>query len=479
MRSNPISHVSDRERAAIRMIPFIVGCALFMQMLDATVVATAIPAMALALNTTPVSMNVAITSYLLALAVFVPVSGWAGERFGARRVFITAIVLFSVASMACALSQTLQQLVIARLFQGLAGAMMVPVGRIIMLQRTPKQDLLKAMSFLAMPALLGPIMGPPLGGFLVTYASWHWIFLINIPVGALGIYLTLKYIRADLPSHARRLDWIGFILSGVALAALVWGFESTGNADMSLTQTLALIGTGLTCGLLYIWHARHHPHPILDLGLLRIPSFAISVLGGNLCRFMVGGTPFLLAILLQVAFDMSAFAAGLITFTSAAGALVMKFIASRVIEAFGYKRVLMLNALVAGTLTALCALFQTTTPFWLMIIILAVGGVFRSLLFTAVNTLTYAELNPDQMSKASTFAAMAQQLGISLGVGCAALAMNLSMNARGANTLVQSDVAWGFITIGGFCALSFFSFLRLPANAAAQLQKPENGASKD
>ncbi|MGE4123928.1 MAG: DHA2 family efflux MFS transporter permease subunit [Pusillimonas sp.] len=479
MRSNPSPHLSDRERAAIRMIPFIVGCALFMQMLDATVVATAIPAMAQALSTTPVSMNVAITSYLLALAVFVPISGWAGERFGARRVFIIAIVLFSVASMACALSQTLQQLVIARLFQGMAGAMMVPVGRIIMLQRTPKQDLLKAMSFLAMPALLGPIMGPPLGGFLVTYASWHWIFLINIPVGGLGIYLTLKYIRADLPSHARPLDWAGFMLSGVALAALVWGFESTGNARASLTQTLTLIGTGLTCGLLYVWHAGRHPHPILDLSLLRIPSFAISVLGGNLCRFMVGGTPFLLAILLQVAFDMSAFAAGLITFTSAAGALVMKFIASRVIEAFGYKRVLMFNALIAGTLTALCALFQTTTPFWVMIIILAVGGVFRSLLFNAVNTLTYAELGQEQMSKASTFAAMAQQLGVSLGVGCAALAMNLSMNARGASSLVQADVAWGFITIGGFCALSFFSFLRLPANAAAQLQNRANSASKD
>lgn len=479
MRSDPTPHLSDREHAAIRMIPFIVGCALFMQMLDATVVATAIPAMAQALDTTPVSMNVAITSYLLALAVFVPVSGWAGERFGARRVFIIAIVLFSVASMACALSQTLQQLVIARLFQGLAGAMMVPVGRIIMLQRTPKQDLLKAMSFLAMPALLGPIMGPPLGGFLVTYTSWHWIFLINIPVGALGIYLTLKYIRADLPSHARPLDWAGFILSGVALAALVWGFESTGNARTSLPLTLALIGTGLTCGLLYIWHARRHPHPILDLGLLRIPSFAISVLGGNLCRFMVGGTPFLLAILLQVAFDMSAFAAGLITFTSAAGALVMKFIASRVIETFGYKRVLTFNALIAGTLTAMCALFQTTTPFWLMIMILAIGGVFRSLLFTAVNTLTYAELSAEQMSKASTFAAMAQQLGVSLGVGCAALAMNLSMNARGAGSLIQTDVAWGFITLGGFCALSFFSFLRLPANAAAQLQNRAANPSKD
>ena len=475
MRNDHPPSLSDRERAAIRIIPFIVGCALFMQMLDATVVATAIPAMAHDLDTTPVSMNVAITSYLLALAVFVPVSGWAGERFGARKVFIAAIALFSMASVVCALSQSLPQLVGARLLQGLAGAMMVPVGRIIMLQRTPKQDLLKAMSFLAMPALLGPVAGPPLGGFLVTYASWHWIFLINIPVGILGIFLTLKYIRPDMPVTTRRLDWAGFVLSGVALAALVWGFESTGNPTMSRFQTLGLLVTGITCGLLYLWHSKRHPHPILDLGLLKIPSFAMSVLGGNLCRFMVGGVPFLLAILLQVAFDMSAFAAGLITFTSAAGALGMKFIATRVIETFGYKRVLTVNALVSGIFVGLCALFQTTTPFWLMIVILAVGGIFRSLLFTAVNTLTYAELKPEQMSKASTFAAMAQQLGISLGVACAAWVMNLSMNAREAGNLTQTDVAWGFVAIGGFTALSFFSFVRLPANAAEQLQKKTVG----
>ncbi len=471
MSSNASPHLSERERAAVRMIPFIVGCALFMQMLDATVVATAIPVMAGALNTTPVKMNVAITSYLLALAVFVPISGWAAERFGARKVFITAIALFSVASVACALSEDLTQLVISRLFQGLAGAMMVPVGRIIMLQRTPKEDLLKAMSFLAMPALLGPIIGPPLGGFLVTYASWHWIFLINVPVGALGIYLILKYIRASLPSHAQPLDWLGFILSGVALAALVWGFESSGNSETSLTQTLVLIGTGLLCGLLYIWHAGRHPHPILDLSLLRIPSFAISVLGGNLCRFTVGATPFLLAILLQVAFDMSAFAAGLITFTGAAGALIMKFVATRVIEAFGYKQVLTINAVISGAFVALCALFEASTPFWVMIAILAVGGVFRSLQFTAVNTLTYAQLSAAQMSKASTFAAMAQQLGISLGVGCAALVMNLSMNARGDSALVQVDVAWGFVAIGAITAMSFFSFIRLPADAAQALQR--------
>ena len=453
------------------MIPFIVGCALFMQMLDATVVATAIPAMAAALQTTPVKMNVAITSYLLALAVFVPISGWAAERFGARKVFIVAILLFSAASVTCALSQSLPQLVIARLFQGLAGAMMVPVGRIIMLQRTPKEDLLKAMSFLAMPALLGPIIGPPLGGFLVTYASWHWIFLINVPVGALGIYLILKYIRPDLPAHTRPLDWLGFALSGIALATLVWGFESIGNADATRAQTLGLLATGTICGLLYMWHARHHPHPILDLSLLRIPSFAISVLGGNLCRFTVGATPFLLAILLQVAFDMSAFAAGLISFTGAAGALLMKFIATRVIENFGYKRVLTINALVSGGFTAACALFEASTPFWVMVAILAVGGVFRSLQFTAVNTLTYAQLTSAQMSKASTFAAMAQQLGISLGVGCAALIMNVSMNARGATTLAQDDVAWAFSAIGAITALSFFSFIRLPANAAEQLHQ--------
>lgn len=471
MRSSHNAPLPEHERSAIRMIPFIVGCALFMQMLDATVVATAIPAMAQTLNTTPVSMNVAITSYLLALAVFVPISGWAGERFGARRVFVAAIALFSISSMACALSQTLQHLVIARVIQGLGGAMMVPVGRIIMLQRTPKEDLLKAMSFLAMPALLGPIMGPPLGGFLVTYTSWHWIFLINLPAGVLGIYLTLKYIRADLPTHSRPLDWIGFLLSGIALAAFVWGFESIGNTATTAEETLGLIGIGALCGALYVWHSRRHPHPIIDLGLLRIPSFAMSVLGGNLCRFMVGGMPFLLAILLQVAFDMSAFAAGMITFTSAAGALLMKFIATRVIEAFGYKRVLTTNALISGALVTLCAFFQPTTPFWLMIVILAIGGIFRSLLFTAVNTLTYAELGPDQMSKASTFAAMAQQLGISLGVGCAALVMNISMNARGASSLVQTDVAWGFVAIGGASMLSFFSFIRLPANATAALQQ--------
>lgn len=451
------------------MIPFIVGCALFMQMLDSTVVATALPVMAQALNTTPVKMNVAITSYLLALAVFVPISGWAADRFGARRVFITAIAMFTLSSVACALAQNLVQLVVARSFQGIAGAMMVPVGRVILLRMTPKTDLLRAMTFLSMPALLGPILGPPLGGFLVTYASWHWIFLINIPVGILGIALVLRYIAADIPEQAPRLDWLGFILSGICLASLVSGFESIGHNDTSRTHMFTLLGLGLACGLLYIWHARHHKHPIIDLSLLKVRSFAIATLGGNLCRLTVGASPFLLAMMLQVGFGMSPFAAGLITFASAAGALLMKLVATPVITRFGFKRVLVVNAVIAGALVMVCGLFNIHTPIWVMIGVLVIGGISRSLQFTAVNTLTYADLSSQEMSRASSFSAMMQQLAISVGVGGAALVLNLSINWRGAEHLEAVDAAWGFMIMGVMACLSMFSFMRLPHNVGQNL----------
>ncbi len=455
------------------MIPFIVGCALFMQMLDSTVVATALPAMAEALGTSVVDTNVIITSYLLAVAVFVPVSGWAADRYGARRVFTAAIVLFTLSSIVCALAQSLPHLVIGRWMQGLAGAMMVPVGRIILLRKVPKDELLKAMSFLSMPALLGPIIGPPVGGFFVTYASWHWIFLINVPVGILGIALVRTYIREDFPRSEVRLDWPGFILSGISIASLVMGFEAVGHGNLPPLQLGGLITLGLLTGLLYIWHARRAANPIIDLSLLQIRSFAISTLGGNLCRFAIGATPFLLAIMLQVGFGLTALAAGLITFTGAAGALLMKLVATPIIRRFGFKQVLTVNAVITGIFIALCALFRADTPAWLMMVILVAGGFFRSLQFTAVNTLTYADLDARSMSRASSFSAMAQQLGISLGVATAAVTMNLSMNVRGAGELALADVIWGFIVIGVVTALSALSFLRLPANAGAGLNNPK------
>ncbi|WP_370642928.1 DHA2 family efflux MFS transporter permease subunit [Bordetella sp. LUAb4] len=458
----------DALRAA-RMIPFIVGCALFMQMLDATVVATALPAMAASLGSTPVRLNVAITSYLLAAAVFVPISGWAADRFGARRVFIAAIVLFTLSSVTCAISQDLSQLVLSRIAQGMAGAMMVPVGRIILLRLVPKEDLLKAMSFLSIPALLGPVIGPPLGGFLVTYASWHWIFLINVPMGVFGIALTLRYIKEVRDADPPKLDWLGFFLSAICLATMVTGFEAVGRDVMSNTELLSLIGIGLACGFWYVRHARKIDYPIIDLSLMRIPTFAISTLAGNLCRFTVGATPFLLAMLLQIGFGLSPFSAGMITFAGAAGALAMKFVATPIVRRFGFRRVLTINSLLTGLFIVACALFSPSTPGWLMIVILLIGGFFRSLQFTGVNTLTYADIPPQLMSRASSFSAMAQQLGISLGVGVAAVTLNVSMALRGADTLSVGDTVSGFIVIGILCASSYFSFRRLDPNAGDEV----------
>ncbi len=471
-KSSP--ELSTRERQAIRIIPYIIGCALFMQMLDATVVATALPMMAQALETDVIRMNAIITSYLLALAVFVPISGWAADRFGARRIFVAAVLLFTLSSVACALSQTLDQLIAARIVQGMAGAMMVPVGRIIMLRRVPKDQLLSAMAVLSLPALLGPVIGPPVGGFFVTYMSWHWIFLINVPVGILGIVLIFKFIRADVIDSKPPLDWFGFILSATALASLVVSFESLGHDELSAKELALLLGTGLITGLWYVWHARHTAFPILDLSLLRTRSFAVSILGGNLCRFSLGAVPFMLAILLQIGFGLSAMTAGFVTFTSAVGALIIKPLAPKIIRTFGYRNVLMYNALLTGFSIAICAIFTESTPLWVISLILAVGGVFRSLQFTAVNTLTYVDLDQKAMSRASSFAAMAQQLGISLGVACAAITLNISMQFYDHSDVQQTDLFWGFIVIGVLTALSIFSFRRLPANVASAATAPED-----
>lgn len=441
-----------------------------MQMLDSTVVATALPMMATSLNTDVIRMNAIITSYLLAVAVFVPISGWAADKFGARRIFIAAIVLFTLSSIACAASQSLNQLIAARIIQGIAGAMMVPVGRIILLRRVPKDQLLSAMAVLSLPALLGPIIGPPVGGFFVTYMSWHWIFLINVPVGILGVYLVIRYIRADIPDTNPPLDWLGFILSAVALASLVVSFESMGHSELSPKQLTILLSTGVLTACWYIWHAKHTAFPIIDLSLLRVRSFAISVLGGNLFRFSLGSLPFMLAILLQLGFGMSAFAAGMVTFTSAIGALVIKPIAPRIIRLFGYRNVLMYNAILAGISIAICGFFNAQTSVWLISGVLAIGGVLRSLQFTAVNTLTYADLDNNAMSRASSFASMAQQLGISLGIACAAVTLNFSMSFHQNTTVQVEDLFWGFMVIGGLTAVSALSFRRLPKDAGAALQ---------
>ena len=464
-------HRALDQRMTGLMVPFIVGCALFMQMLDATVIAIALPSMALEFDVPAVRLNTAITSYLMAAAVFVPICGWAADRFGARRVFVTSIVIFTISSAGCASASTVADLVGWRIVQGIGGAMMVPVGRLIMLRTVPKHELLRAMAFLSLPALMGPVLGPPVGGFLVTYASWHWIFLMNLPIGILGIFMSMRYISTQANEKTDKpLDLLGFLLSATCLATLVAAFEFLASKTLPAIWIGLMVLSGLVCGYLYKGHAARHANPIIDLSLLKIPTFRESVLGGNLCRFTIGATPFLLALLLQTGFGMSAMSAGLITFASAIGAMAMKFCAPPILKRWGYRRVLMVNALITGATMSLCAVFTASTPVWVMITILLISGFFRSLQFTAINTIGYADIPANKLSVASGFSAMAQQLGISLGVGISALTINLSMTLNDHQSPTTSDITIGFVIIGIICAIGALFFRRLPASAGEALQ---------
>jgi EmrB/QacA subfamily drug resistance transporter len=451
------------------MIPWLVGVALAMQMLDSNMVASALPAMGLALGVAPVSLNVLITAYVLAVAIFVPISSWTADRFGAKRIFLWAIALFVLGSVFCAISQTLGQMIASRILQGISGAMMVPVGRIILLHTVPRQDLLKAIAFLSVPALVGPVFGPPLGGLLVTYLSWHWIFLINIPIGALGIVMVRRHIVEVRPDKAPRLDLIGFLLLAFCMASLVICMEAVSHGSMSAGAVLALAAAGIASAWLYRGHSRRTAEPLIDLELLKVPSFAISVLGGSVSRFVVGATPFLLVMQLQVGMGYTPLVAGMIALSGAMGALAMKGLATRILGRFGFRPVLQVTSVVTGVTIAMCAFFNATTPIWLMVSILLVSGFFRSLMFTAVNSLAYADIDSSNMSRANGFATMATQVGISLGVGIAAATLNLSTMLRGAASLALVDVMVGFLVIGAACAASTFAFRKLDPHAGHTL----------
>ena len=310
-------------RRRSRITALIVACALFMQNLDSTVISTALPTMARAFGADPVHMNVALTSYLLSLAVFIPASGWIADRFGAKQVFRLAILVFTVGSVLCGRADSLGFLVAARIFQGIGGAMMVPVGRLVLLRTVPKHELVAAMAWLSTPALLGPVLGPPIGGFIVTYFSWPLIFDINLPIGLLGVVLVSKFVEDVREPLHTRFDWRGLALSGTCLASLMFGLETAGRGVVEPALTQAMLGLGVVSALLYAWHARHTAAPLLDFSLLRHRTFLVAVTGGTLFRIGIGAIPFLLPMMLQLTFGKSAAQSGLITFASSLGALLM------------------------------------------------------------------------------------------------------------------------------------------------------------
>jgi EmrB/QacA subfamily drug resistance transporter len=451
------------------LVPFVVACALFMQNLDSTVIATALPAIAHALGVSPLRLNLAITCYLLSLAVFIPISGWVADRFGARRVFIGAIVVFTLGSVACGAAHSLAQLVAARILQGIGGALMVPVGRLVLVRTVEKSELVRAMSFVAMPAMIGPVMGPPLGGLIVTYASWRWIFLINIPIGMLGIVL-VNLLVGDLKETGRRpFDFAGFALTGIGLACLAFGFENIARGALPNLAVAGLLAVGAVSITLYVGHARRVEHPIVDLALLRIPTYLAASAGGFLFRMGIGALPFLLPLMLQIGFGLSAMQSGLLTFASAAGAMLMKTTAARILRRFGFRLVLVADAVISAGFLFGYSLFRPTTPHLVIFLALLTGGFFRSLQITAINTLGYADVPPAMLSRATSLSGMAQQLSQTAGIAAAALLLHVVLLVRGGDALAAADFYPAFAGIAVISLLSVPFFLRMPPDAGAEL----------
>jgi EmrB/QacA subfamily drug resistance transporter len=458
-----------------RIVPLIVAVALFMENMDSTVIATSLPAIAADIGTSPLTLKLAVTSYLLSLAVFIPVSGWTADRFGARTVFRAAIAVFMLGSIGCALSQSLMHFVLARIVEGMGGAMMTPVGRLILVRSIDKRDLINAMVWVTFPALIGPLLGPPLGGFITTFISWHWIFLINIPIGVAGIVLATIFIEDVRVEAPDPFDPVGMVLAGVGIGGLAFGASILGLDFLPLPLVLLLIATGAVASYAYVLHARRTPAPVLDLSLLKIPTMHAAVVGGFTYRCGIGAMPFLLPLLLQLGFNLTAFQSGLITLSNVVGAMGMKTVIPIILRQFGFKRALTVNALVSASLVALCATFTPGVSFAWIVGVLIVGGFFRSLEFTSLNTIAYADVDHRLMSRATSLVAVAQQLSISAGVAIGALAVDLTLRWRGHTTITAADFQPAFIAIAVISACAFFIFIRMPSDAGAELARRTPG----
>jgi EmrB/QacA subfamily drug resistance transporter len=436
--------------------------------MDATVLATALPTMARDFGVAVTNLSSALTSYLLALAIFIPASGRLADRFGSKTIFRLAIVLFLAGSALCGQATNLPFLVASRFLQGAGGAMMVPVGRLVLLRSVRKENMLQAMSWVLMPALVGPIVGPPLGGFIVAYLNWRWIFYLNLPIGALGLALASRYIAQVRGERPAPMDAPGFLLSGVSLGCLLFGFEMSSRSG-ELAAALGLILLGVVAGLLYVAHARRRSEPILDLTLMRIPTFRLSVIAGSFTRITQGAQPFLLPLLFQVGFGMNAAQSGLLVISGAAGSFAMKWLAPRILKRFGFRRALIVNGLVATAGYAVCGFFRPAWPTAAIMAVLAACGFFMSFQFTAFNTIAYDEVPPERMSAATSFYATFQQLMLSFGVCAGAGVLHLAMLADHRSTPGLGDFTLAFLAVAGVSATAVFWNLRFSERAGHEL----------
>lgn len=447
----------------------IVASALFIENVDSTVIAVALPTIAADIGSDPIRLKLALTAYLLSLATFIPVSGWLADRFGARLVFRLAITVFVAGSVACSLSTSLTEFVLARVLQGAGRAMMVPVGRLVLLRSTPKAELLSAMAWLTIPALIGPLVGPPLGGFIATFFDWRWIFWINVPVAIIGILLVTLFIEDVREEYRRPLDVTGFVLSGIGLSGLVFGFSVMGQNMMPLPVTLSMVTVGALSTFAYVLHSRRTAAPLLDLTLLRQPTFFAGAAAGSPFRIGTGAVPFLLPLALQIGLGMSAFEAGGLVFFTAAGALLMKTTAKPIVRRFGFRATLVWNGVISAAALVSMALFAFNPPAIVIASVLLVGGFFRSLQFTCLNTLAYSEVEQPRMSLATSLYSVAQQVSLACGVAVGAAVVEAQRAMRPGHEILATDFVAAFAVVAAIAFSSVFFFARLPEDAGAEV----------
>ena len=446
-----------------RWLPWVVAIAFFMQTLDGTILNTALPTMARDLGESPLRMQSVVIAYMLTVALFIPASGWLADRFGTRRAFVAAVVLFSAGSLLCALSPSLPWLTAARVVQGIGGALLLPVGRLSILRAFPRSEFLTVLSFITIPGLVGPLVGPPLGGWLVEVASWHWVFLINLPMGALGVAAALRYMPDLRGAPGQRFDWPGFALFSLGLVLVTLGLQGLGEHALNASLAILMVIGGLAAMAAYWVHAARTERPLFSLALFEIPTFSIGIFGNLFARLGSGAMPFLTPLFLQVGLGYSPSAAGLTMVPIVAGAIAMKFFAEPLIRRFGYRRVLVVNTLLLGAFIAGFALVDRSTPQPLILAYLALFGLVNSLQFTAMNTLTLGDLDDARASAGNSLLSVVMQLSMSLGVAAAGalLAAFAAPSApAGAAALVHTFHAT-YLCVGALSALAAAIFYQL------------------
>ncbi len=456
------------------LISLIVACAFFMEQLDSTIIVTALPQMARSFGLTPERMSLGVTAYILALAACLPASAWLADRVGARNLFMAAIAVFVLASMACGASPNFPVFIAARIVQGAAGAMMSPVGRLVVLRNAAKGELMGALSALIWPGLVAPVIGPPLGGFITQIASWRWIFYVNLPLGLIGIALVAAFIPNERGAERKPFDGQGFVLMALALACLTYGIdlvgERNGAGQSNLWQGLGLLGAGLAVGWAALRHARRAAHPLVSLEPFRDRVFFVSSISGGLpSRAAISATPFLLPLMFQLGFGMSPLNSGLMLLIYMAANLGMKTVTNAILRRFGIRNVLLYNGLIAAVSLAACALIAPGGPLLFTGAVLLIAGASRSMQFTATTMVSFSETKPEQRASASVLFSLAQQIGMSMGVAVGALMLSVSQTLRGAQTLGLFDFRVALVLTGLLCLAALWPFATLGRDVGAEI----------